>query len=268
VGIERIIREPSGDRKPTPVLFLHGAWHGAWCYDLWLDDFAAHGYEAHAISLPAHGGSGSTRPLHLHGLRDYVSTLAAIVGQVTPTPFVVGHSLGGYVLQRYLRDHRLPGAVLLAPVPVLGALPLFWRMLKKHPVRFIWGGLSLNPRRWVGTPALVTEYFVSDGAVCPPEAISARLDNESVRAGIESCFALWRTARTVKAARQPVLVVAAGNDSMFPLSEEQATARAFGADYLVIEGQGHDLMLERDWQQVAAHIRNWFEAIGSTSGST
>jgi hypothetical protein len=37
---------------------------------------------------------------------------------------------------------------------------------------------------------------------------------------------------------------------------------------LVIEGQGHDLMLERDWQQVAAHIRNWFGAVGATSGST
>jgi hypothetical protein len=54
---------------------------------------------------------------------------------------------------------------------------------------------------------------------------------------------------------------------VFPLEEEQDTARAFGADFLVIEGQGHDLMLERDWQQVAAHIRNWFEAIETKSGS-
>jgi pimeloyl-ACP methyl ester carboxylesterase len=54
---------------------------------------------------------------------------------------------------------------------------------------------------------------------------------------------------------------------VFPLSEEQATARAFGADFLVIEGQGHDLMLERDWQQVAARIRAWFEAVRASSFS-
>ncbi len=268
MDIEHIVRKPAGDRKPTPVLFLHGAWHGAWCYDLWLDDFAAHGYESHAISLPAHGGSGRKRPLHLYGLGDYVAALATIVAQVRPTPFVVGHSLGGYVLQRYLGDHRLPGAVLLAPVPVFGAFPLFWRLFKKHPARFVFGGLTLNPRRWIGTPALVAEYLVSDGAACSPETISARLDNESARAGIESCFGLWRTAGAVKAARQLVLVVAAGNDRMFPLKEAQDTACAFGADFLVIEGQGHDLMLERDWQQVAAHIRNWFEAVGTEPFST
>ncbi len=44
MNLEHIVRKPTGTARPTPVLFLHGAWHGAWCYDLWLDDFAAHGY--------------------------------------------------------------------------------------------------------------------------------------------------------------------------------------------------------------------------------
>jgi pimeloyl-ACP methyl ester carboxylesterase len=263
VDIEHVVREPAGERKPTPVLFLHGAWHGAWCYALWLDDFAAHGYEAHAISLPAHGNSGRNRPLHLYGIGEYVSALASVIERIVPTPLVVGHSLGGTVLQHYLKKHRLPGAVLLAPVPVFGALPFFWRLFRKHPARFIIGGLTLNSSHWIGTPALVAEYFVSSGAACSPEMISARLDNESVRAGIEACLWLWRTARTVRAAKPPVLVVAAGDDTIFPLREEQYTARAYGADFRLIEGQGHDLMLERDWQQVAAHIRDWFETIGT-----
>src|SRR4051794_8679725 len=73
MSLEHIVRTPTGgERKPTPVLLLHGAWHGAWCYDLWLDDFAAHGYEAHAMSLPAHGKSSKDRPMPLYSLNAYV----------------------------------------------------------------------------------------------------------------------------------------------------------------------------------------------------
>src|SRR6185295_17162783 len=109
-------RAPLVDRKPVPVLLLHGAWHGAWCYDLWLEDFAAYGYEAHAMSLPAHGGSPAGRNINLYSTRDYVKALGSVIDAITPTPIVIAHSMGGAVLQHYLRDHSLPGVVMLTPI--------------------------------------------------------------------------------------------------------------------------------------------------------
>lgn len=41
----------------TPLLFIHGAWHGAWCWEKFLSYFAEHGYESHALSLRGHGNS-------------------------------------------------------------------------------------------------------------------------------------------------------------------------------------------------------------------
>jgi len=32
VKLERITRTP-GTGKATPLVFVHGAWHGAWCWD-------------------------------------------------------------------------------------------------------------------------------------------------------------------------------------------------------------------------------------------
>ncbi len=43
MDLEHTIRTPVGEGKTIPLLLLHGGWHGAWCYDLWLDDFAAMG---------------------------------------------------------------------------------------------------------------------------------------------------------------------------------------------------------------------------------
>ena len=63
MNLEVISKYPAGAARPTPLLFVHGAWHGAWCWDEhFLDFFAAHGYAAHALSLRGHGGTGRGWP--------------------------------------------------------------------------------------------------------------------------------------------------------------------------------------------------------------
>ena len=146
--LEHLITAPTGNRKPTPVLLLHGAWHGAWCYDLWAADFAAHGYETHVMSLPGHGQSQRTKSLNRYSIQDYATALAEIVDQITPAPFVIGHSMGGLVLQQYLLWQTrkansarkpatvLPGAVLLATMPHNGIVPFELKLLR--------GGLKIS----------------------------------------------------------------------------------------------------------------------------
>jgi len=50
--LEVVSREPKQDVRPTPVLFVHGAWHGAWCWtEYFLPYFAQNGYHSYALSL-------------------------------------------------------------------------------------------------------------------------------------------------------------------------------------------------------------------------
>ncbi len=253
--LEHIIRTPVGTSKSTPILMLHGAWHGAWCYDHWLDDFAAHGYEAHAISLPGHGKSESDRPVNAYRIRDYVAALRETIAAMTPAPIVIAHSMGGYVLQSYLRDHTLPGAVLLASLPVRGALPYYLRLMLHDPLLIFWMNLTMNSWIAVNTPERFAYHFLTPQTAELAKQYVPFIGKESTVGAIELMLPL-RHAERVKT---PILCVAAEQDAIFTVHEEQATAKAYHADWCLIKGQGHDLMLDSDWPQTAATIREWLE---------
>ena len=75
-----------GDPNGTPVLFVHGAFHGAWCWDEhFLDFFAGRGYHAVALDLRRHPGdpTGAT-------VADYVADVAAAAGRLAQPPVVIG----------------------------------------------------------------------------------------------------------------------------------------------------------------------------------
>ncbi len=196
------------------------------------------------------------KPLCLYSVNDYVQALAQVVDAISPTPFVLAHSLGGAVLQHYLKTCSLPGAVLLASAPVSGLLRSFSQYMARHPWRLLRAALTLNAGLSMNTPALVREYLLTDDAAIAPEVLASRLQNESFRAGLESTFFVKGDPDRVKT---PLLVVAGECDGVFALREEQQTAEAYRADFLTIPNQGHDLMLERNWQQTASQIRAWLD---------
>jgi pimeloyl-ACP methyl ester carboxylesterase len=107
---------------PAPLLFVHGGEHAAWCWDEnFLDYFAARGYRAVALSLRGHGASPNSAPPRSCSIADYVSDVGAVAYQLPHNPVVIGHSLGGFVVQKYLESHATPAAVLIASAPPQGA---------------------------------------------------------------------------------------------------------------------------------------------------
>jgi pimeloyl-ACP methyl ester carboxylesterase len=77
-----------------PVLLVHGAWHGAWCWDPVVAELDARGVRAVALDLPGHGAdTGALTDLHgdaervRHALDDFDEPVV-----------VVGHSYGGVVI--------------------------------------------------------------------------------------------------------------------------------------------------------------------------
>jgi pimeloyl-ACP methyl ester carboxylesterase len=104
--------------KPTFV-FIHGAWHGAWCWAETARLLAQKGYPSVAIDLPGHGVSAKFPPAYLQpqnpaGLAAEISPLASItltdyrdavlgvlrglVADGSGPLIVVAHSLGGATL--------------------------------------------------------------------------------------------------------------------------------------------------------------------------
>lgn len=78
-----VIEKGSGSAEhPTPLLFVHGGWHAAWCWENFLDFFADAGYRAVALSLRGHGASPTSKPLHRVSIADYLDDVAAVADEL------------------------------------------------------------------------------------------------------------------------------------------------------------------------------------------
>ncbi|HET9912753.1 MAG TPA: alpha/beta fold hydrolase, partial [Anaerolineales bacterium] len=122
--LEVISKYPVGERHPTPLLFIHGTLHSAACWDVhFLDYFAEHGYASHAVNLRGHGKSEGREKLRWTRIANFVEDVENAVGQLPNSPVLIGHSMGGFIIQHYLEDHDLPGAVLLSSASPFGLLP-------------------------------------------------------------------------------------------------------------------------------------------------
>lgn len=249
-----VSRVPRGPARQHPLLFVHGAWHGAWCWEEhFLGFFSNAGYRCHALDLRGHGDD--PRPLRRNTrIADYVADLDAAVRSLGRAPVLIGHNMGGLVVQRYLEGRRLPAAVLLASVPVSGAWGATMRIALRHPAAFLAGNATLRLRPVVGSRRLARSLLLGD--VVGDEEVNRfwlRLGDEAYRAYLDTLLRRPRPTRVLT----PVMVVAAAADRIFSVAEQRATARAYGTRPVVIEGAAHDLMLDPAWEDAAQSILEW-----------
>lgn len=113
--LEILSKHPGESPHPTPLLFIHGMLHGAWCWNVhFLEYFAQHGFDAYAVNLRGHGDSEGRGTLRWTRIADYVDDVANAARQLPGPPVLIGHSMGGFVIQKYLEDCDAPGGVRLS----------------------------------------------------------------------------------------------------------------------------------------------------------
>ena len=263
--LEIISRYPSdgGDSRSPPLLFVHGALHGAWCWDVhFLDYFAHHGFAAHAMNVRGHGQSDGPKSVRWTRIVDYVDDMKAAMRQLPGPPVLIGHSMGGFMIEKYLEDHSAPAAVLLTTPPPSGLLGATFRIARRRPLVFARINLMLSLYPLVSTPALAREAFFSEEI--PDELLVKyweQMQDDSFLGFLDMVMLdLPKPPMTLS----PVLVLGAARDNMLSRSEIQATARAYGTEAEFIPGVAHNMMLETRWETVAERIRVWLNQILST----
>ena len=258
--LEVVSRHPVEIRHSTPLLFVHGMMHGAWCWEEhFLDYFAQQGFAAHAVSLRGHGNSEGRERLRWARIADFADDVEQVVRQLPSPPVLIGHSLGGFVIQKYLEDHVLPGAVLLSSPPPSGLMAAALRIARRQPLAFAKVNLTLTLRPIIATPELAREAFFS--ADFPDEAMRAcweRMQDDSFMAFLDMvALGLPKPAKV----KTPLLVLGAARDNMLEPREIEATARAYHTRCEIIPDVAHNSMLELRWQTVAERILGWLTKI-------
>ncbi len=256
-GLEVLSCLPPGPARGAPLLFVHGAFAGAWCWDdYFLPYFAQHGYGAHAVSLRGHGASPGREALALAGIEDYVADVMLAADDLESEPVLIGHSMGGIVVQRAMRRRAAPAAVLMAPVPPQGLSGSAFLLAARDPELFREISLIQHAHPRYATLAGLRKAMFS-AALPAEEALRHfwRMQPESQRAlfelGWPQYFWIAGTGKT------PVLVMGARRDAFFPTYMIEETARIHGVKAEIMPEMAHAMMLEPHWQVAADRILDW-----------
>jgi pimeloyl-ACP methyl ester carboxylesterase len=86
--------------SPQPIVLVHGAWVGEWCWEPVCQLLAGSGRSVHAVSLTGHGRRRAESGPHVT-LDDHVADLVAeFTAHDLTEVTLVGHSYGGRVITR------------------------------------------------------------------------------------------------------------------------------------------------------------------------
>ncbi|UUO02915.1 alpha/beta fold hydrolase [Mycolicibacterium novocastrense] len=251
VELEVLDRGAPTPRHRAPLLFIHGAWHAAWCWENFLGFFAEKGYRAIAVSLRGHGGSPVPKRFRFCTLADYIEDVESVVTQLPGAPVLIGHSMGGFIVQKYLERNDAPAAVLLASASVHGSRGFAQRLMRRHPWLMFRNMITGDAAHGFNTPTVARAMFYSQStAEADVARYAALVGNESLRVAFDT----FRPIARPEEVTTPVLVLGAQLDAAITLAEVGATAEAYGGEAVVFPGMGHNMMLEPGWSEVAGRI--------------
>ncbi len=259
--LEILHQPPSKPVDAPAVLLIHGAYTGAWC---WESNFLPHmtqrGLEVHALSLRGHGGSGGHQYLHFSRIRDYARDVRRALQHIGKPTVLVGHSMGGLVVQRTLQQQSVPGAVLMASVPPTGLTRPSMRLALSDPTVFQQLNMvQLGGYHMISARSLRRALFRRDMPLDRVAHYLGHVQSESLSALIDMSGVDLPNA----AARIPckTLVLGGSADALFKISDVEETARAFGVEPIVFKTMPHAMMLDRDWETVADTVTDWVLAL-------
>lgn len=234
------------------LLFIHGAFHGAWCWaEHFLPWFAARGWDAHALSLRGHARTDDPDYELRATLSDYTCDVLSVTKALGRPVVLIGHSMGGVIAQRCLGQKAdIAGAALVASSPLRPALSVVLRILATHPVSFVraqaFGDFRARRR------AMSSFFFDRD---LDHEARARYVSLLTAEASTNEVFTRAPPTHEPSDYR-PVLVVAGKDDWTIPMRDHKALRDAYRAQLVVCPG-AHDLMLSLKWEETAKAVSTW-----------
>ncbi len=197
------------------------------------------------------------------GLKSYRIGMAAAVRQIEEeTKLRIGsfalHSMGALIgeeTQQHSPELRRP-TVLMAPIPVNGALPISLRILRRHPLSYLKAVLTLDIHSLAKTPAQVREHFFDHLTPEPiVEQAAAKFKHVPFWSYVQLVFR-WLFAARIQNDNLPKLLLFSETDEIFhPREYEKTRDRYPQLEQAQIKG-GHDFFIEYA-ETTAEHIANF-----------
>jgi pimeloyl-ACP methyl ester carboxylesterase len=248
----------------TSVIFIHGMFVTPLCWSGWIDRFNARGILCEAPAWPHHDGVPAelrkAHPMPVLGrltLEELVAHYEAIVKKQPSPPVLVGHSMGGLIVQLLLNRGLGARGVAIDSAPPKGVLVLRWSMLRANfPLFFGSAPFLMSESQWryafdnTSSPEEVHAHYekqlVPESKLVGRGALGAKLD--------------W------KAPHPPLLLVAGGADHIIPPAVNAANHKKYAhdgsrVDFKLFDGRTHYTILDgKGWEEVCDFVGDWITA--------
>lgn len=263
------------------IIFVHGVSHGAWCWGKFVDFFTKEGYDCFAVNLRGHGDN-NRNDIKKARLSDYFEDVKRSIdcckehceNNKIPysKPFLLGHSMGGAIVEQYISDYsqEVRAAILLAPVTARGmgifraiytsicptglnTVPTVFGFKKSKQLK--------NPKRSKQRLESLSKsnFFAAilDKDQDPVERITDSQELEYYEENLcsESIDAMWNLKKfDINKPNIPVYVIGSDKDAYFPEDSLNITADFYDTKAEIIKGACHDIMLEPKCEEAAKSI--------------
>ena len=253
-GVPANVAKPIGVVHP-PILFVHGMFGGGWMFENYARFFVARGHACYAVYLRGHHERNRVPDVGQVSVRDYADD-ARVVARALGRPIVIGHSMGGLIVQMLAESGDALAAVMIAAAPPRWISPLgvalLYRMLFHLPALFL-------SRPIHATRADADALMFNRTPPAERPAQFARLVPESGRAGRELAFGA--VAVDAGKVRIPMLSVGASEDRFLPPRIARAIAKKYGGEHLQFAGHAHHIINEPGWEMPARAIGEWLDRV-------
>lgn len=260
----RSAREYDQRMSTSQVMFIHGMYLNGNSWQPWVERFTSAGFTCSAPSWPYHEGDPHTLrsavdpglgALTFGAVTDH---LKALIDLLPERPFLVGHSIGGLLVQRLVNDGYARAGVSISSAPPQGLMsfsPHFLRANFPH-INPISGSkpVLMSPERFHYAFANTTSRSASD------EAFDQFVVPESRNVPRST---LGRSARIdFSAPGAPLLFLTGDQDHLTPVGMVRRNAHKYAAgprtvDYQEFTGRSHYICGEQDWEKFADAALAW-----------
>ncbi|HEV2012253.1 MAG TPA: alpha/beta hydrolase [Candidatus Limnocylindria bacterium] len=261
------------------IVFIHGAWVTARCWDPFVGWFGAHGYTSIAPSWPykdrAPAELRAAPPAGLAGLgvTEIVEHYASVIQQLPESPILIGHSYGGLFVQLLLDRGIGRAGVAISPAPPRGVLALYPSSIRSNfGVLARWGGWrSIVPPSF---GAFAYGFLNKMSAAEQRRIYDEQATPETGRIFYQAAFALLDRNRATavnfrNATRAPLLMTAGSDDHNVVPAMVRDNYRKYRSpartDFHEFAGRTHWIIAEPGWDEVATFVAHWLEAVPAAS---
>jgi pimeloyl-ACP methyl ester carboxylesterase len=245
------------------IIFIHGMFLNPRSWGEWVAYFGHRGFHCKTPHWPFHEGDpAELRRAPPPGLGELdLKTVVDEMRRVAEeheNPILVGHSLGGLIVQRLINEGIGSMGIAICSVTPNRMLSFDWGFFRNSAA-------ITNPLKGDEPFPMEEEGFHKNFANTMSRAHS---DSEYAKYAMHESRNVLRDAMggqgkvDLDKAHAPLLFIGAGKDEIIPssLCEKNAKAYRDEADFIEFGGRGHFICREPAWELVADRVLAWIDS--------